>query len=1454
VNSARPDGRIAPYLGRVLDGDGDPVGTCFQVAPGIVVTAWHVLQAIEAGNQGSVVTIDSLALGDEPRAAVVERVDELADLAALRAEEPLRGSVRLSGTDGEVLGEPVVVTGVSAVDDPGHSYRYLDALGKMTGGTTRDNAAPLGRMRSQDVVHGMSGAPVRRVSDDVVVGVVSGRYNSADGWLRDSIWLARCEQIAALTFGLAAVDLEETTTSPVELLLTVTKDEVRLQGGGRDVGSDHQGIPSALESLSWEIQRARALARTNGTPAGGKLPELMDRAGTLLGESFLPAPVAEALTGVLSAARKRHQAVSIGLAVEGLPPLPWELLSDPQSGGALALDPLVSFYRCYPGSAPPRLPGPLRILVSISSPEKGGGALLDYERELRNVIAAVRAARQGEAHVRLVPFATTAAIRAELENDPVHVLHLTGHGSPARMVLEDEHGNSREIDAATFVDEAIPPGAMPPIFGLSACYTNAQGASNAPSFASELLARGASGVIATETSLTDVFSTRVFSRAYGYLADSRDPNIVVAACDARRMVQAELEGSTDERELSLATLSEWGAISVLATSSSVVPLDRGSRKPVPPPPPRFNIGAVSARAVGEFVGRRTEQRRWPAELVADRGAGMVLHGIGGVGKTTLAAELISRVIDEEPERAYAVRAGAITADGLLGAAIAALRQKAVVTDQLRGEVATALSAAGRSDLPWSDRLSILRNYVLGRIPLLMVLDNFEDNLVRDEDGAGVRDEILAHLLADLVDEPKATRLLITSRYPFYLPEGRQGRLVFRSVGPLSAAETGKLVWSLPALDRLAPREVERVWRLVGGHPRSLEYVDALLRKGGGRYPDVTDRLRRAVVERLGSDKAQGHLSADWKLDEAMAEVATIAADDVLLDRLFDELGSVADARELLVGMSVYREAVGIDAALFQVGVADERMALRPDREGAVKRIKEILSKANLEDGDMPSLADLPDELQAELAPHIEELNRLPKPAFAPPENLDAAIEAGVASSLLTTSEEGGSMFVHRWTATELARRLSEAGRDAEIVEAHRKAGDYWSWRVQEWPQGMRDDLHDAIEARHHYLEAGEIERADQETAIACGLLRQEGAWDDQEMLIRETIEYLQTGCDSEIDWLGELGAIALNRGELDKARDLFRQVLSSSEKNEISRSIGVTYHSLGQIAEIRGEISEAEKWYRKSLALSEELDEEIGIASNHHQLGSLALARGDSKGAEEEYGVALEIVERLNYLPGISSGLHQFGILARDRDDLDEAERLYRRSLSIEERLSNKPGIASSYHQLGLIAQAREEIKKAEELYSRSLEIEEQLGNLAGMSISYGQIGALAMAQGDLDRAEELFHRALEIEMRIEERPGVAKTLSQLAILAVRRGKPERAIELEVKALLMRLTVAPGELRLNVLRLEKHREILGEERFEATVKSVVDGDSASRVITLLEEWRKTEDPQPPQGGEDPAEK
>ena len=59
---------------------------------------------------------------------------------------------------------------------------------------------------------------------------------------------------------------------------------------------------------------------------------------------------------------------------------------------------------------------------------------------------------------------------------------------------------------------------MPPVITLSACYTDAAAADGAPSFAAALCARGAAAVIGTETSVTDIYATRLFARLYGRLA------------------------------------------------------------------------------------------------------------------------------------------------------------------------------------------------------------------------------------------------------------------------------------------------------------------------------------------------------------------------------------------------------------------------------------------------------------------------------------------------------------------------------------------------------------------------------------------------------------------------------------------------------------------------------------------------------------------------------------------------------------------------------------------------------------------------------------------------------------------------------------------------------------------------------------------------------------------------
>jgi formylglycine-generating enzyme required for sulfatase activity len=196
------DKRVPGYLGRVLNAHQKPAGTCFQVAPRILMTAWHVLETIGNADIGAIVKIDPLG-GGAAITARVERADQPHDLAALVSARSLSPeSARLAHSDQVPSHARTVITGVSRFDDR-LEYRFLEAPGIWAGATSRGDGVQgsgirLARVEARAVTPGMSGAPVRRTIDGAVVGMVSGRYTTPEMWLRDTVWVIRAEEMMLL--------------------------------------------------------------------------------------------------------------------------------------------------------------------------------------------------------------------------------------------------------------------------------------------------------------------------------------------------------------------------------------------------------------------------------------------------------------------------------------------------------------------------------------------------------------------------------------------------------------------------------------------------------------------------------------------------------------------------------------------------------------------------------------------------------------------------------------------------------------------------------------------------------------------------------------------------------------------------------------------------------------------------------------------------------------------------------------------------------------------------------------------------------------------------------------------------------------------------------------------------------------------------------------------------------
>ena len=135
-------GGLPGYLGRILHPSADiSAGTCFQLAPGVLATAFHVLQPY-GPTPGAVVRFAPLA-GGPPSTATVERVDQRHDLAVLRTDRPLPACVRrVVPTETELPGLEVIVEGFGDVPEPdGRGYRHLFVTDVPHAATDRESGA-----------------------------------------------------------------------------------------------------------------------------------------------------------------------------------------------------------------------------------------------------------------------------------------------------------------------------------------------------------------------------------------------------------------------------------------------------------------------------------------------------------------------------------------------------------------------------------------------------------------------------------------------------------------------------------------------------------------------------------------------------------------------------------------------------------------------------------------------------------------------------------------------------------------------------------------------------------------------------------------------------------------------------------------------------------------------------------------------------------------------------------------------------------------------------------------------------------------------------------------------------------------------------------------------------------------------------------------------------------------
>ncbi len=1001
-----------------------------------------------------------------------------------------------------------------------------------------------------------------------------------------------------------------------------------------------------------------------GLSAGVRSPAEAQRASlesnlAILGDELralcLPGDAASALAIILDGA---PLGTTIEMCVETSDPtllaLPFEALRLPDAR-PVALHPHVVLYRRVTGlNAPstPLLAGPIKILVAIGAPDEDkapGLPVLDLERELQNILDAVQPAQLLEnIEVRILEVGHPAVIGDAIQRDAYHILHLSCHGLPGMLELEDEEGRAVRTTAKELLDPIRQAGRPLPMVLLSSCHGGVHD-SRATSFAEELLQSGVPAVLAMQTSVSDFYATRLSRLFYENLANRELllPSRALAA--ARQIIEQERAKAIQENAPLSETQPEF-ATAGLFLAGAERPLANFGRdkQPLQRRPVYEVAGPVPQLRIDDLIGRRRELRTALRTLRDPNRqyAGVVLTGLGGVGKSALAGRIMQRLAEDG--WFLAAHPGKLDFTAIARAIATPLRQSR------HKDLAALLTQEGLKD---TDLLQLLAQS-LAELPLLLVLDDFEQNLTPG--GGAFSNPELANYLGYLAQNCRRGRLLLTCRYPV---PGFEAFLDRVPVLPLSAAETRKLFLRLPALKFLEPGQSLALMRTIGGHPRMFEFLDALMRGGKGRLPHLTQKLR-TLCQDLGINPAVESRTLSQSLDEALK----LGARDVFLSELltlargnhWDEPLLQLAVSNLPVSPAGLARMLNETPANCATGLAAlENLSLVyrfPDQSALVHRwTAEGLARL---EGEEPTRHrahragtyrwDLVDETDA-IEDAVEsvrnflvakDFDAMDAPATACLEFFASSSQtirlAALASEILETFPETHANFA--WFAGQEANAHLSLGLTQLAVSRWTQVNRVLEHRAQAEP----NRAHLQRELSVSYNKLGDISRAlgQNESAQTYFL---------KDLAIAERLAEAEShNADLQRDLsvsYGKLGDVAGDLGQIESAQAYWLnnlaifERLAQSEPNraDLQRDLSVSYNKLGDLARALGQNESAQDYFRKSLTIRERLaqaepnraDLQRDLSVSYNKLGELASDLGQNESAQAYFQKTLAIAERL---------------------------------------------------------------------------------------------------------------------------------------------------------------------------------------------------------------------------------
>jgi tetratricopeptide (TPR) repeat protein len=634
----------------------------------------------------------------------------------------------------------------------------------------------------------------------------------------------------------------------------------------------------------------------------------------------------------------------------------------------------------------------------------------------------------------------------------------------------------------------------------------------------------------------------------------------------------------------------------------------------------------------QFVGR-DEDLRWALDRLQPGALAALtaINGMGGIGKTTLAAVAVRDVLRE---RRFP--------DGIAVVDCREQRDPAVVLRQVLGRFDPR-----REEPPATTSLARLADLTQVRLHdkrALVVLDNVEPDMPIEHVVQPLRAQGLALLVTARQDLPLAVAPIGTSRALGLLSPDEALTLFAQSAGRTDAQ-------AFPPDERAA---AERIVAALGRHTLAVKLAAGYTAQQHRPLQTYADELaadpRRALILQNGQEAVSVVLSTSYaalppSLRRVLGGLALFATMDIGRQAAMAMAGAVqeGDAAQAIETL-VARRMVDVEV--------NEALPIESDRERLrVHPLVRAFAAATL--GGVPAGAAVavPPALGARRRYRAEEdIARY-----------YARYVNAVADEALVGSDARNSEGAIEWAHTrrkldllaDLCDGLRQYWRDRSRTQERRR---YLPWGVQAAQQLARS------RRRADRLRLARLQLAYAELLLLLGETSQAEAY------LQRSYRLCRKMGDDRGQGVAQakLGDILLRRGDLAGAQAKYEQYLATMQRVGDDQQQGVAQAKLGDILLRRGDLAGAQAKYELSLTIRRKTDDRKGEGVMLYKLARLAEAHDDLERAEALHRESLAIGNEVQSGPDVADSLLELGrFLVARRDKRDEGCRMLREAVHL---------------------------------------------------------------------------------------------------------------------------------------------------------------------------------------------